>query len=75
MALWDALVFPVALGNPSGTLTINTVHGLEAKSLQGVGLGNPLFLKEPVQQLWRDVPATYYTGHILKLFHRFNITD
>lgn len=52
MALWDALVFPVVLGNPSGTLTTNAVQGLEAKSLQGAGLGNPLFLKAPVQQLW-----------------------
>lgn len=39
MALWDALVLPVVLGNPSGTLTTHTVHGLEAKSLQGVRPG------------------------------------
>lgn len=39
MALWDALVFPVVLENPSGTLTTHTVHVLEAKSLQVVGTG------------------------------------
>lgn len=39
LALWDALGLPVLLGNPSGTLATHTAHGLEAKSLQGVGTG------------------------------------
>lgn len=39
MALWDALVLPVVLENPSGTLTTHTVHVLEAKPLQVVGTG------------------------------------
>lgn len=45
MALWDVLVLPVVLENPSGTLTTYTACVLGAKPLQGVGIGKS-FLPE-----------------------------
>lgn len=45
MALWDVLVLPVVLENPSGTLTTCTAHALGVKPLQGVGIGKS-FLPE-----------------------------
>lgn len=78
MALWDALVLPVVLGNPSGTLSTCTVHVLEATSLQGVGTGKSFIPEDTcatVRSAWNVLYSVYLKVILLFSCNRLKLSS